>query len=75
MAEIGYILHNLKRRPMNALDLDLIRKAAREIPHRAPTPFPEPMTVLQLARRTVIFTVDAAGIASLMDGHVRIFLV
>ena len=60
---------------MNALDIDLIRKSAREHA-RASRPAPasrstahslERMTNLQVARRTVIFTVGAAGIASLVD--------
>jgi predicted GNAT family N-acyltransferase len=54
---------------MNALDIDLIRKSAREhaSSSRSTAHSLDRMTVLQLARRTVIFTVDAAGIASLMD--------
>ena len=54
---------------MNALDIDLIRKSAREnAPGTRSTAHSlDRMTSLQLARRTVIFTVDAAGIASLMD--------
>ena len=54
---------------MNALDIDLIRKSARENApgSRSTAHSLDRMTSLQLARRTVIFTVDAAGIASLMD--------
>jgi predicted GNAT family N-acyltransferase len=54
---------------MNALDIDLIRKSAREnaSSSRSTAHSLDRMTSLQLARRTVIFTVDAAGIASLMD--------
>lgn len=60
---------------MNALDIDLIRKSAREHA-RASRSAPasrstahslERMTNLQVARRTVIFTVGAAAIASLVD--------
>ncbi|KWV51268.1 hypothetical protein AS156_13230 [Bradyrhizobium macuxiense] len=50
---------------MTALDLDFVRKAAKKRP--ATVRSLDKMTVLQLARRTVIFTVDAAGIAALMD--------
>src|SRR5450755_2173500 len=54
---------------MNALDIDLIRKSARQNPpgSRSTAHSLDRMTTLQVARRTVIFTVDAAGIASLMD--------
>lgn len=60
---------------MNALDIDLIRKSAREharasrsVPASRSTAHSlERMTNLQVARRTVIFTVGAAGIASLVD--------
>src|ERR1700731_4275769 len=54
---------------MNALDIDLIRKSARENPpsSRSTAHSLHRMTTLQVARRTVIFTVDAAGIAALMD--------
>ncbi len=54
---------------MNALDIDLIRKSAREGASRSRSTAHslDRMTALQLARRTVIFTVDAAGIASLVD--------
>jgi predicted GNAT family N-acyltransferase len=53
---------------MTALDLGLIRKTARGSSHsRSALHSLDRMTELQLARRTVIFTVDAAGIASLVD--------
>jgi predicted GNAT family N-acyltransferase len=54
---------------MNALDIDLIRKSARESASspRSTAHSLDRMTALRLARRTVIFTVDAAAIASLMD--------
>jgi len=54
---------------MNALDIDLIRKSAREDASgsRSTAHSLDRMTALQLARRTVIFSVGAAGIASLMD--------
>jgi predicted GNAT family N-acyltransferase len=52
---------------MTALDLEFVRKAARRGAAAAPARSLDNMTMLQLARRTVIFTVDAAGIASLMD--------
>src|SRR5882757_8694229 len=54
---------------MNALDIDLIRQSARErAPESRSTAHSlERMTNLQVARRTVIFTVGAAGIAELMD--------
>lgn len=54
---------------MNALDIDLIRKSARE---RAPASRSTAhslarMTSLEVARRTVIFNVGAAGISALVD--------
>jgi predicted GNAT family N-acyltransferase len=54
---------------MNALDIDLVRKSARENAARSRSEAHslDRMTSLQVARRTVIFTVDATGIASLMD--------
>ena len=54
---------------MNALDIDLIRQSARErAPESRSTAHSlERMTNLQVARRTVIFTVGAGGIAELMD--------
>jgi predicted GNAT family N-acyltransferase len=54
---------------MNALDIDLIRKSARESASggRSTAHSLDRMTALQLAKRTVIFTVDAAGIATLVD--------
>jgi predicted GNAT family N-acyltransferase len=52
---------------MTALDLDFVRNAARKSTASGPARSLDKMTVLQMARRTVIFTVDAAGIASLMD--------
>ena len=54
---------------MNALDIDLIRKSARRNAsgNRSTAHSLDRMTVLQMARRTVIFTVDASGIAALMD--------
>ena len=54
---------------MNALDIDLIRKSATGTASRdrSTAHSLDRMTALQVARRTVIFTVDAAGIASLMD--------
>ncbi|MBA2399819.1 MAG: GNAT family N-acetyltransferase [Bradyrhizobium sp.] len=52
---------------MTALDIDFVRKAARRTAAAGPARSLDKMTMLQLARRTVIFTVDAAGIASLMD--------
>ncbi len=54
---------------MNALDIDLIRKSARRNASgsRSTAHSLDRMTILQMARRTVIFTVDASGIASLMD--------
>src|SRR6266481_3886614 len=52
---------------MTALDLDFVRKAARKNAAAGPARSLDKMTMLHLARRTVIFTVDATGIASLMD--------
>jgi predicted GNAT family N-acyltransferase len=54
---------------MTALDLGLIRKTAsgRTSPDRPATFSLDRMTALQLAKRTVIFNVDAASIASLID--------
>lgn len=52
---------------MTALDLDFVRKARRKVASSGPVRSLDKMTMLQLAKRTVIFTVDAAGIASLMD--------
>jgi predicted GNAT family N-acyltransferase len=53
---------------MTALDLGLIRKTARGTSQGGCAPHSlDRMTDLQLARRTVIFTVDAAGISSLVD--------
>jgi predicted GNAT family N-acyltransferase len=52
---------------MTALDLDFIRKAAHRRQGAGPARSLDKMTMLQLAKRTVIFTVDAAGIAALMD--------
>jgi predicted GNAT family N-acyltransferase len=53
---------------MTALDLGLIRKTAGGAPDGRSASFSlDRMTALQLARRTVIFTVDAAAIASLVD--------
>src|SRR6202140_2018377 len=52
---------------MTALDLDFVRNAARKSTASGPARSLDKMTVLQMARRTVIFPVDAAGIASLMD--------
>ena len=53
---------------MTALDLGLIRKTARGTSQgRSALYSLDRMTDLQLARRTVIFTVDAAGISSLVD--------
>jgi predicted GNAT family N-acyltransferase len=54
---------------MTALDLGLIRQnaAGNTSQGRTPTFSLDRMTSLQLARRTVIFTVDAAGIAALVD--------
>lgn len=52
---------------MTALDLDFVRKAAKKTGSQEPLRSLGKMTVLQMARRTVIFTVDAAGIGSLMD--------
>jgi len=54
---------------MNALDIDLIRTSAlRHTPKdRSKAHSLDRATALQLSRRIVIFTTDAAGIASLMD--------
>ncbi len=54
---------------MNALDLKFLRESTgKETPERRSVTFSlDRMTALQLARRTVIFTVDAAAIASLID--------
>jgi len=52
---------------MTALDIDFVRKAARKSAAAGPVRSLDKMTMLQLAKRTVIFTVDAAGIASLVD--------
>jgi predicted GNAT family N-acyltransferase len=54
---------------MNAFDIDLIRQSAMESASasRSAAYSLDRMTAMQLARRTVIFTVDAAGIASLVD--------
>jgi predicted GNAT family N-acyltransferase len=54
---------------MNALDIDLIRTSARQnaARDRSSAHSLDRMTTLQVARRTVIFTVDAAAIASLVD--------
>jgi hypothetical protein len=52
---------------MTALDLDFVRKAGRKSVAAGPTRSLDKMTMLQLARRTVVFTVDAGGIASLMS--------
>ena len=54
---------------MNAFDIDLIRSSATEAARgsRSTAHSLDRMTSLQLARRMVIFNVDAAGIAALMD--------
>jgi predicted GNAT family N-acyltransferase len=52
---------------MTAFDLEFVRKARRKASSPGPAHSLDKMTMLQLAKRTVIFTVDAAGIASLMD--------
>ena len=54
---------------MTALDLKLIRKTADRAASegRSAAYSLDRMTALQLAKRTVIFTVDAAGIAALID--------
>src|ERR1700731_2113129 len=54
---------------MTALDLKLIRKTAgKEASEGRSAAYSlDRMTALQLARRTVIFTVDAVGIESLVD--------
>ena len=57
---------------MTALDLGLIRKTAGGAPQSRSAIYSlDRMTTLQLARRTVIFTVDAASIASLIDAARR----
>src|SRR5258708_34380575 len=56
-----------RERSMTALDLEFVRKARRKVGSSGPVRSLDKMTMLQLAKRTVIFTVDAAGIASLMD--------
>jgi predicted GNAT family N-acyltransferase len=56
---------------MTALDLDFVRKATRRNTASGPTRSLDNKTMLQMARRTVIFTVDAAGIGSLMDAARR----
>ncbi len=54
---------------MNAFDIDLIRQSAMESASasRSTAHSLDRMTALQLAKRIVIFTVDAAGIAALVD--------
>jgi predicted GNAT family N-acyltransferase len=54
---------------MTALDLDFLRKTTGKgtSEGRSPAYSLDRMTALQLAKRTVIFTVDAAGIAELVD--------
>ena len=53
---------------MTALDLDFLRKTGKGTSEgRSPAFSLDRMTALQLAKRTVIFTVDAAGIAALVD--------
>lgn len=52
---------------MTALDLDFVRKATRKRSAAGPARSLDKMTMLQLARRTVIFNVGADGIAALMD--------
>ncbi len=54
---------------MNAFDIDLVRQSAREnaTSGHQPARSLDKMTVLQMARRTVIFTVDGPGIATLVD--------
>ncbi|MEA2862319.1 MAG: hypothetical protein QOC84_275 [Bradyrhizobium sp.] len=52
---------------MTAVDLEFVRKAAGKSTIPGKIRSLDKMTVLQMARRTVIFTVDAAGISSLMD--------
>src|SRR6266702_258732 len=68
MAELKR-LHNQETTKMNALDIDLIRKSARgnASRNRSTAHSLDRMPALQVARRTVIFTVDAASIASLID--------
>ena len=66
MAE-SYVLHNQEMSHDRTRHRS-VRKAAEEKSRAAGYgPLPGRMTSLQMARRTVIFTVDAAGIASLMD--------
>lgn len=55
---------------MTALDLDLVNKAGKKAGSPGPRSLSQ-MTMLQLAKRTVIFNVDAAGIASLVDAARR----
>ena len=54
---------------MNAFDIDLIRQSAMESApaSRSTAHSLDRMTALQLAKRIVIFTVDATGIAALVD--------
>lgn len=54
---------------MNALDVDLVRRTAAEArtKQRSAAHSLDKMTLVQVARRTVIFTVNGAGIAALMD--------
>src|SRR5260221_8826809 len=54
---------------MNALDIDLLRKSARgKAPRvRSTAHSLDRMTILQVARRIVIVTVNAAGIAAPVD--------
>jgi predicted GNAT family N-acyltransferase len=52
---------------MTALDLDFVRRAGRKGVASGPARSLDRMTASQLARRTVIFNVGAAGIAALMD--------
>src|SRR3981189_64379 len=54
---------------MTALDLKLLRKTTgKGAPEGGPAAYSlDRMTALQLAKRTVIFTVDAASIAALID--------
>ena len=60
---------------MNALDIDLIRKSAREhAPESRSTAHSlQRMTSLQVARRTVIFTVGAAEIGRWWTGPAKTF--
>ena len=55
---------------MTALDLDFVRKATRRNSAPGPTRSLDNKTMLQMARRTVIFTVDAAGLAELKPGAI-----